>query len=116
MGDWDGTVRCTITACDPPRLLSYTWVGGSTTNPQFGTALDSTLTWTLTPVEGGTHLVQLLRTYPNLNLYGYTARPRGTLIGMEVNAMNVAFGLRSMIRFSVASPCSCSALAWACRW
>jgi uncharacterized protein YndB with AHSA1/START domain len=56
MGDWDGTVRCEITAFDPPRLLTYTWVGGSSANPTHGSALDSTVTWTLTPVAGGTRL------------------------------------------------------------
>jgi uncharacterized protein YndB with AHSA1/START domain len=56
MGDWDGTVRCEITAFDPPRLLSYTWVGGSTTSPDYGSVLDSTVTWTLAAVPGGTRL------------------------------------------------------------
>ena len=56
MADWDGTIRCEITAFDPPRLLRYTWVGGSTTSPDVGSALDSVLTWTLTPVEGGTRV------------------------------------------------------------
>jgi uncharacterized protein YndB with AHSA1/START domain len=54
MGDWDGTVACEITAFDPPTLLGYTWVGGSVANASHGSALDSTVTWTLTPVSGGT--------------------------------------------------------------
>ena len=54
MGDWDGTVACEITVFDPPRQLAYTWVGGSTANPEYGAALDSTVTWTLTSVDGGT--------------------------------------------------------------
>ena len=44
IAEWDGTVACTILTFDPPRQLSYSWVGGY---------LDSTVTWTLTPVEGG---------------------------------------------------------------
>jgi uncharacterized protein YndB with AHSA1/START domain len=56
MGDWDGTVSCEITTWDPPRQLAYTWVGGSTANPNYGAALDSVLTWTLTPVAGGTRV------------------------------------------------------------
>ena len=56
MGDWDGTVSCEITTWDPPRELAYTWVGGSTANPNYGAALDSVLTWTLTPVAGGTRV------------------------------------------------------------
>jgi uncharacterized protein YndB with AHSA1/START domain len=53
MGDWDGTVRCEITTRDPPRTLACSWVGRSTQNAQYGAALDSTVTWTLTAVEGG---------------------------------------------------------------
>jgi uncharacterized protein YndB with AHSA1/START domain len=54
MGDWDGTVSCEITSWDPPRELAYTWVGGSANNGEYGSALDSTVTWTLEPVSGGT--------------------------------------------------------------
>ena len=56
MGDWDGVVHCEVLVCDPPRLLRYSWKGGSDANPAYGSKLNSTLTWTLTPVEGGTHL------------------------------------------------------------
>ncbi|MBR0754611.1 SRPBCC domain-containing protein [Bradyrhizobium jicamae] len=56
MGDWDGVVQCEVLACDPPKLLRYSWKGGADTNPDYGSKLDSTVTWTLTPVDGGTHL------------------------------------------------------------
>jgi uncharacterized protein YndB with AHSA1/START domain len=36
--------------------LRYSWKGGSDANPAYGSKLNSILTWTLTPVEGGTHL------------------------------------------------------------
>jgi uncharacterized protein YndB with AHSA1/START domain len=42
--------------CDPPRLLRYSWVGGSKTNDTYGSRLESIVTWTLTPAPGGTHL------------------------------------------------------------
>lgn len=54
MGDWDGVVHCEVLDCDPPRLLRYSWKGGADTNPDYGSKLDSVVTWTLTPVEGGT--------------------------------------------------------------
>ncbi|WP_076858747.1 SRPBCC family protein [Bradyrhizobium mercantei] len=54
MGDWDGVVHCQVLDCDPPRLLRYSWKGGADTNPDYGSKLDSVVTWTLTPVEGGT--------------------------------------------------------------
>jgi uncharacterized protein YndB with AHSA1/START domain len=56
MGDWDGTVRCEVLACEPNRLLRYSWIGGSASNKTYGSVLDSTVTFTLTPVEGGTNL------------------------------------------------------------
>jgi uncharacterized protein YndB with AHSA1/START domain len=56
MGDWDGVVHCEVLDCEPPRLLRYSWKGGSDSNPAYGSRLDSTVTWTLTPVDGGTHL------------------------------------------------------------
>lgn len=56
MGDWDGTVQCQVLEIDPPRSLVYSWVGGSANNAIEGSALDSVLTFTLTPVEGGTRV------------------------------------------------------------
>ena len=56
IGDWDGVVRCEVLECDPPRLLRYSWIGGSDSNPAQGSRLHSEVTWTLTPVEGGTHV------------------------------------------------------------
>jgi uncharacterized protein YndB with AHSA1/START domain len=56
MGDWDGTVQCEVLACEPNRLLRYSWTGGAASNKTYGSPLDSTVTWTLTPVDGGTHL------------------------------------------------------------
>lgn len=56
IGDWDGVVHCEVLDYDPPRLLRYSWKGGADTNPKFGSKLDSVVTWTLTPVEGGTQV------------------------------------------------------------
>ncbi|HLK83431.1 MAG TPA: SRPBCC domain-containing protein [Xanthobacteraceae bacterium] len=56
MGDWDGVVHCEVIAFDPPRRLVYSWRGGSARNPGYGSALDSTVEWTLTPEPGGTRV------------------------------------------------------------
>jgi uncharacterized protein YndB with AHSA1/START domain len=45
---FDGIVHCKITELDPPRRLAYHWRGGP---------LDTMLTFTLEPFEGGTRLV-----------------------------------------------------------
>jgi uncharacterized protein YndB with AHSA1/START domain len=55
-GDWDGVVDCEVLAVEPNRHLRYSWRGGSDTNPRYGSRLDTVVTWTLTPVEGGTHV------------------------------------------------------------
>jgi len=56
MGDWDGVVHCEVLLAEPPRLLRYSWMGGSETNSKYGSTLDSVVTWTLTATAGGTHL------------------------------------------------------------
>jgi uncharacterized protein YndB with AHSA1/START domain len=56
MGDWDGVVHCEVLLAEPPRLLRYSWMGGSETNSKYGSTLDSVVTWTLTATSGGTHL------------------------------------------------------------
>jgi len=56
MGDWDGVVHCEVLACEPPRLLRYTWKGGSDSGLSKASRLDTDVTWTLTPVDGGTRV------------------------------------------------------------
>jgi uncharacterized protein YndB with AHSA1/START domain len=52
MPHWDGIVNCEVLEVDEPRRLRYSWRGGA---GEF--ALDTTVTWTLTPsVSGGTRL------------------------------------------------------------
>jgi uncharacterized protein YndB with AHSA1/START domain len=45
-GDW-GSVDCKLLAAEPNRRLAYSWDA---------MGLESTVTWTLTPTSGGTHL------------------------------------------------------------
>ena len=44
--DW-GAVECQVLAIEPNRTLSYTWAAHG---------LESVVTWTLTPMNTGTHL------------------------------------------------------------
>jgi uncharacterized protein YndB with AHSA1/START domain len=46
---WDGTVDCRFLEIQPQRKLSYRWAVGDM-------ALDTTVTFTLTPTPSGTHL------------------------------------------------------------
>ena len=56
LGNWNGVVECEVTTFQPPRRLIHTWRGGSVENAAYGSALDSVVEWTLTPVPGGTRL------------------------------------------------------------
>jgi uncharacterized protein YndB with AHSA1/START domain len=56
MGDWDGVVQCEVLELVPNRKLVYSWKGGSRANTASGSALDTVVTWTLTPEAGGTRL------------------------------------------------------------
>jgi uncharacterized protein YndB with AHSA1/START domain len=83
IGDWDGTVRCVVTAFDPPRRLAYSWIGGSVTNPAFGSALDSVVEWVLTPEVGGTHVRIEHSGFGPANGIAYEAMSSGWGRGLE---------------------------------
>ena len=48
MPQWNGIVDCEVLAIDPIQSLSYSW--------GVGEGLQWTVLWTLTPVDGGTHV------------------------------------------------------------
>ncbi len=52
--DFDGITYCTVLEVDPCKKLSYSWKSG----PGDGLiTVDSLVTWTLTPKDGGTELL-----------------------------------------------------------
>jgi len=48
---WDGIVHSEIMELEPQKRLRYTWKGGPG-----AAALDTMVTWSLSPMEGGTRL------------------------------------------------------------
>ena len=46
-GGWDGVIDSEVIAVEPPARLAYSWSS---------MGLESTVTWTLTPVAGGTQV------------------------------------------------------------
>src|ERR1700722_7547995 len=56
MGNWGGVVHCEVLEVVPARRLVYSWRGGASGNTKYGAALDTGVTWTLTPVSQGTRL------------------------------------------------------------
>jgi uncharacterized protein YndB with AHSA1/START domain len=55
-GAWDGVIHCEVLEVVPHERLSYSWRGGHDGNTEYGSRLDTVVTWTLTKVEGGTRL------------------------------------------------------------
>lgn len=55
-GAWDGVIRCEVLEAVPNRRLAYAWRGGDAANDGYGSPLDTVVTWTLSPAEGGTRL------------------------------------------------------------
>lgn len=56
-GKWDGVIRCEVLEVVPMRRLSWSWKGGDDSNGDaYGSRLDTVVTFTLTPTEGGTRL------------------------------------------------------------
>jgi len=55
-GDWDGTIQCQVLEVVPGKLLAYSWKGGHEDNVGYGSRLDTIVTFTLEPAEGGTRL------------------------------------------------------------
>jgi uncharacterized protein YndB with AHSA1/START domain len=52
-GDWGGVLDCEVLAIEPNKSLSYTW---NFANADAAFALESVVTFTLTPTRTGTHL------------------------------------------------------------
>jgi uncharacterized protein YndB with AHSA1/START domain len=76
-GDWDGVVHCEVLEVEPWRRLRYSWRGGSNDNPRYGSRLDTVVTWTLTPVEGGTHVRMAHDGFTPQNDFAYNAMSPG---------------------------------------
>ncbi len=54
---WDGVIHCEVLEVRRNERLSYSWQGGHESNAeQYGSRLDTVVTFTLTKVEGGTRL------------------------------------------------------------
>jgi uncharacterized protein YndB with AHSA1/START domain len=55
-GAWDGVIHCEVLEAVANERLVYAWKGGDESNLGYGSRLDTVVTWTLTPVDGGTRL------------------------------------------------------------
>ena len=55
-GEWDGKIRCEVIEVVAHRRFAYSWQGGHAGNSGYGSPLDTVVTFTLEPAEGGTRL------------------------------------------------------------
>jgi uncharacterized protein YndB with AHSA1/START domain len=56
-GAWDGVIHCAVLEVTRNKTLAYSWQGGHESNAQeYGSLLDTIVTWTLVKVDGGTRL------------------------------------------------------------
>jgi uncharacterized protein YndB with AHSA1/START domain len=55
-GAWDGVIHCEVLEVLPNERLSYSWRGGHDANAEYGSRLDTVVTWSLAKVDGGTRL------------------------------------------------------------
>jgi uncharacterized protein YndB with AHSA1/START domain len=53
---WDGEFKCQVLAVEAPKTISFRWYGGDDELKGFGRYMDTTVTWTISPLpDGGTH-------------------------------------------------------------
>ncbi len=55
-GEWDGVIRCQVLEVMPNERLAFSWSGGHGDNDQYGSRLETVVTWTLARVDAGTRL------------------------------------------------------------
>jgi len=55
-GEWDGKIQCEVLEIVAQRRFVYSWKGGHAGNSGYGSPLDTVVTFTLEPAEGGTRL------------------------------------------------------------
>lgn len=50
---WDGEFKCQVLAVEPPNKISFRWYGGDDELKAFGRYMDTTVSWSLSPLPGG---------------------------------------------------------------
>jgi uncharacterized protein YndB with AHSA1/START domain len=56
-GMWDGVMHCEVLEVTRNKRLAYSWQGGHESNTQeYGSLLDTVVTWTLVKVSGGSRV------------------------------------------------------------
>lgn len=77
-GAWDGTIRCEVLEVVPNERLSYRWQSGDPSiEDGYGAPLDTQVTFTLTPSDGGTRLRMVHAGFEQRNHSAYEGMSEG---------------------------------------
>ena len=75
---WDGVCHCEVLEVKPNERLSYTWRGGSDELSEYGSRLDTVVTWTLAPTSSGGTLLRLVHSgFEPRNAYAFEMMGKG---------------------------------------
>jgi uncharacterized protein YndB with AHSA1/START domain len=75
---WDGVCHCEVLEVKPNERLSYTWRGGSGELTNYGSRLDTVVTWTLAPTTSGGTLLRLVHSgFKPSNAYAFEIMGKG---------------------------------------
>jgi uncharacterized protein YndB with AHSA1/START domain len=75
---WDGVCHCEVLEVKPNERLSYTWRGGSDELSEYGSRLDTVVTWTLAPTGSGGTLLRLVHSgFKPRNAYAFEMMGKG---------------------------------------
>ncbi len=95
---WDGVVHCEVLEVDPPKRLKYSWRGGADALQGYGSTLDTTVTWSLTPTaSGGTHLRMEHAGFTPQNAFAFENLGKGWRGHIIQRIAEVVAGLRARL-------------------
>jgi uncharacterized protein YndB with AHSA1/START domain len=55
-GKWDGVIHCEVLEATPNKRLVHTWDAGHDSNTEYGSRLETVVTWTLEKAPAGTRV------------------------------------------------------------
>lgn len=76
-GKWDGVIRCEVTEVVPHERLVHTWFGGDEANTEYGSPLETVVTWTLTRVDMGVRVRMVHTGFTPRNDFAYRNMSEG---------------------------------------
>ena len=77
-GEWDGVIHCEVLEVVPNARLVYSWKGGHPSNKEYGSRLETVVTWTVSKADGGTRLRLVHSGFePSRNAFAYGRMSEG---------------------------------------